>query len=297
MRRILPTALLCLLAGPAPAAGPLSATLFECSDWTALDVAAGALEAALLADPGLACRELRLRQGSAVECEAASARSIAGLPAREFSAASDVDGTRRLRTVFRASPARVRDALAARQRLRFEPAGDDRWVARDAQHPRHRVEVSVREDGSTLLVCALDPPRDEAGEIALGIDQARGAIAGRVSFPGGLRAAMRVCAVPREPTLGTRCVVVPAGRSDFLIGGLAPGDYDVVSFALADNPDRLVGAYASPLEDCAPHQPGCAGGLLVPVRVRAGAVTTDIDPDRFFTDLPSRFDAVRAPGR
>jgi hypothetical protein len=297
MRRILPTALLCLAAGPALAAEPPGAALFECTDWPALDVAAGALEARLLADPGLACRELRLRQGSAVECEAATARTIAGLPAREFGAASDVDGARRVRTVFRAAPARVREALSARQGLRFEAAGEDRWIARAADHPRRRLEVAAREDGSALLVCALDPPRDEAGEIALGIDHGRGAIAGRVSFPGGLRAAVRVCAVPREPTLRARCVVVPAGRDDYLLAGLAPGDYDVVSFALQDNPDRLVGTHATPLEDCAPHQPGCAGGLLVPVRVRAGAVETDIDPDRFVTDLPPRFDEVRAPER
>lgn len=297
MRRILPTTLLCLLAGPAMAAEALPATLFDCGDWPALDVAAGTLEARLLADPGLACRELRLRQGSAVECDAATPRSIGGLPAREFGAASDVDGTRRVRTVFRAAPARVREALAARRGLRFEAASEARWIARDAGHPRRRVEVATREDGASVLVCALDPPRDEAGELALGIDHGRGAIAGRVSFPGGLRAAMRVCAVPREPKLQARCGVVPAGRDDYLLAGLAPGDYDVVSFALHDNPDRLVGTHATPLEDCAPNQPGCAGGLLVPVRVRAGAVATDVDPDHFVTDLPPRFDEVRAPER
>ena len=297
MRRILPIALLCLAAAPAVAIEPPDAALFACADWTALDVAAGVLEARLAADPALACRELRLRQGSAVECEAAAARTIAGLAAREFGAASDVEGARRVRTVFRASPARVRDALAARSGLRFERAGEDRWIARAADQPRRRVEVAAREDGSTVLVCALDAPRDEAAELALGIDHGRGAIAGRVSFPGGLGAPMRVCAVPREPTLRARCVVVPAGRDDYLVAGLAPGDYDVVSFALSDNSDRLVGTHATPLEDCAPHQPGCAGGLLVPVRVRAGAVETDVDPDHFVTDLPARFDEVRAPER
>jgi hypothetical protein len=48
-----------------------------------------------------------------------------------------------------------------------------------------------------------------------------------------------------------------------------------------------------PLPDGPPNPPGCAGGLLVPVDVRAGEIRTAIDPDRVFTDLPPRLARVR----
>lgn len=276
----------------AVAAGP--ATLFACADWNALDARAGALESRLLGEPGLACRELRLRQGSAVECDASPPIDVGGLPAREVGAASDADGTRRVRAVFRASAPRLRDLTAARTGLRFESGGADRWVARDPAHPRRRIEILAREDGASLLLCVLAPPRDEAGDLALGLDAERGGIAGRVSWPDGSRPAQRVCAVPRVPTLRPRCVDRPAGEDDFLIAGLAPGDYDVVAFAFDPRGvRRAVAAHANPLADCPTDAPGCASGLLVPVTVRAGSVTTDVDADRTFTRLPARFDEVR----
>lgn len=289
-------ALACGLAAlllPTLVAAGVPPNLFACADWDALDAPAGALEARLLAEPGFACRELRLRQGSAVECDADPPLAIAGLPAREVGAASDADGTRRVRAVFRASAPRVRDLAAARARLRFEADGDDRWVARDPAHPRRRIEVLAREDGASLLLCVLDPPRDEAGDLALGLDAARGGIAGRVAWPDGARPALHVCAVPRVPTLRPRCIDRAPGQDDYLIAGLAPGDYDVVAWAIdADGPRRTVAAHASPLEDCPSDAPGCASGLLVPVTVRAGVIATDIDADRTFTRLPPRFDEV-----
>lgn len=283
-----------LAAIPADAAGPLG-ELLACRDRAALDVAAGALEARFAAEPGLRCKALELRGASAVECDADRAIAVFGLPTREVGAASDRDGTRRVRSVFRVSPARLRDVAAALLRITFEADAEERWIARLPADPRRRVEVAGREDGSSVLLCVLEPPRDEAADLALGIDRARGGIAGRLSFPGGRKPPMRICAVPVDPALRTRCLEVEGGRDDYLLTGLAAGDYHVVAFALAHNPNGLVGAYASPLEHCAPHQPGCAGGLLVPVSVRAGNVLTDIDPDRWFTELPARFDEVRLP--
>lgn len=291
--RSLRLAIIALGAAAPVAAGPLPGW-FACTDWDGLDVAAGTLEAQLLETPGLACRELRLRQGSAVECDADPPVLVGGLPAREVGAASDADGTRRVRAVLRASASRLRDATASRLGLRFEAVDAQRWIARDPAHPRRRVEVLAREDGAALLVCALDPPRDVAAEFALGIDAARGGIAGRVAWPDGGKPALRVCAVPREPTLRAGCVDRAAGQDDFLLTGLAPGDYDVIAFAMDDDGTRrAVAAHANPLEDCASDAPGCASGLLVPVTVRAGMIATDIDADRTFTRLPPRFDEVR----
>jgi hypothetical protein len=284
-----------LLASSRAGAADALADLLACRDRAALDVPAGVLEARFANHATLRCKSLELRSASMVECDAEPAIALFGLTTREVGAASDRDGTRRVRSVYRASPARLRDAVAASLRVAFEAESDERWVARLANDTRRRIEIAPREDGSSVLLCVLDPPRDEAGDLALGIDRTRGGIAGRLAFPGGSEPPMRICAVPLDPRLRTRCIELARGRDDYLITGLVAGDYHVVAFALADNPNRLLGAYARPLEDCAPNQPGCAGGLLVPISVRAGVVATDIDPDRWFTKLPARFDEVREP--
>jgi hypothetical protein len=268
------------------------ARVLACQDRSALESADADLDAALRSRAADRCRVLTLRSGTALECDLDAPLTVAGLATREIGSARDRDGARRVRSVFRASASRVRDTLSARG-LRFEAVDEDRRSSSVGIDGRLRVEVSAREDGSSVLACVLAPLRDEAGDLALGIDAQRGGLSGRTRFPGGALPATRVCAVPRAAVERTRCVLVPRGRDDYLLTGLPAGEYDVVTWALEDNPNGWYGAHAVPLEDCAPHQPGCAGGLLVPVDVRAGAIRTDIDPDRVFTQLPARLAAIR----
>lgn len=268
------------------------ARVLACDDRAALESTDGGLDAALRARAAERCRTLGLRSGTALECELDSPLVVVGLPTREIGSARDHDGARRVRSVFRASAGRLRETLAARG-LRFDALDDDRWSAAVGTDGRLRVEVSAREDGSSVLACILAPLRDEAGDLALGLDAQRGGVSGRTRFPGGALPPTRVCAVPREPAGRLRCVLVPRGRDDYLMTGLPAGAYDVVAYALEDNPNGWYGAHAVPLQDCAPNQPGCAGGLLVPVDVRGGAIRTDIDPDRVFTQLPPRLAAIR----
>jgi hypothetical protein len=275
---------------------PLAA-LLACDVPAIAALTPGDLAARLAAEPGLTCRERQLRTGTSIECDSARDRQALGLVTREFGSTQGNDGERGVRIVFRASAPRVRDAAATRLRTTFR-ADDDGFIATLAAQPPHDVRVLPREDGSTVLSCTQRIARDEAEGLALGIDATRGGIAGRLSVPGDERPlpAMRVCAVPRDAYLRARCIVTAEGATDYLITGLAPGPYDIASFALAHNSNGWVGAHATRLGDCGPNRTDCAGGMLIAVDVRAGRIVTDIDPDRFYTTLPPRFDLVRDGG-
>ncbi len=280
-----------LFASGLASAAPLD-DLLQCADWDALARPPREIADGIASDTRAQCRVFALANATTVECAATRAISVFGLPTQEFGFADARDGAHRVSVVFRAAPERVRDAVAARLKTSFAPGPDDSFIARLDNPTTREIRVSPREDGSTTLVCLRQPPRDEAEGIAQGIDAQRGGIAGHLSFPGGTLPPMRVCAVPREPTLRARCIVTAVDTADFLIAGLTPGDYDVASFALSGNANRFVGAHASRLDDCGPNRTDCAGGVLVPVTVRAGQVITDVDPDRFYTQLPARFDIV-----
>ncbi len=287
--------LLALLGVSLPAHALDFAALLGCRDPAALVAAADRLrnEAAALSDAR--CKRVEASGQRAVECDLNRSIAVFGLPVNEFSIGSDSGRGARTRSVFRASAARVAQAAGTALRHDFVADADGIYRALIAGTPPVRVSVAPREDGASILLCELPATADSAEDILAGVDSARGGIAGRLSFPGGSLPPMRVCAIPRDPWLRTRCILTHEGQADYLITGLTPGDYDVASFALAGNSNGLVGAHARRLEDCAPNQSGCAGGVLVARRVRAGEVTTDVDPDRFYTTLPARFDVVKEP--
>jgi hypothetical protein len=284
---------LLLLAASLPAAALDLPALLACRDTNALTEPVETLRAGLLAVPGARCKTVELRGRSSTECDLDRPLPVFGLPVAEFSVTHGSGRSERARAVFRASASRL--AQAAGQALRVSAVVDADGVYRAELPgiPPRRISVAPREDGASVFICEPVAKADSAEDILAGVDSARGGIAGRVSFPDGSLPPMRVCAIPRDPWLRTRCTRTAEGRADYLITGLAPGDYDVASFALAGNSNGLVGAHARRLEDCAPNEPGCASGILVPRPVRAGEVTTDVDPDRFYTELPARFDVVR----
>jgi hypothetical protein len=90
------------------------------------------------------------------------------------------------------------------------------------------------------------------------------------------------------------CTRTAPGDWSYLLGGVAPGEYVVLAFALAANPNRYIMAHAAGLSDCAPHQPGCAGAMLQRVYVHAGEVLRGVDALQAFTDLPPAY-AADAP--
>lgn len=286
-------AALLLSALARPAAAVDLPALLACRDLSALDAPAEALADALRAIPDARCKRIDLRGRSATECDLERPLDVFGLPVREFSIAHGAGRGERARSVFRASASRLAQAAERALRTPLAARPDGSFVADVEVDPPRRISVSPREDGASVFLCEPVVRRESPEDILAGVDSARGGIAGRVSFPDGSLPPMRVCAVPRDPWLRSRCTLTVEGRADYLITGLAPGDYDVVSYALAGNSNGLVGAHARRLEDCAPNAPGCAGGILVPRTVRAGEVVTDVDPDRFYTDLPARFDIVR----
>jgi hypothetical protein len=293
IERLRSVAGLLLLAAAAPAGALDLPALLACRDTAALMLPADELQAQVTALPGARCKRIELRGRTSTECELAQPLSVFGLPVTEFSIGHGSGRSERARSVFRASAARVAQVAGSALRVTLTTDAEGVFRAELPGTPPRRVSAAPREDGASIFVCEPVVATDSPEDILAGVDSARGGIAGRVSFPDGSLPPMRVCAIPRDPWLRTRCTLTREGRADYLITGLAPGDYDVASYALAGNSNGLVGAHARRLEDCAPNEPGCAGGILVPRGVRAGEVTTDVDPDRFYTELPARFDVVR----
>ncbi len=286
---------LLLLAAATPGYALDLAALLGCRDTASLALPADDLHALVTAVPGARCKRIELHGRTATECELAKPLSVFGLPVAEFSVSHGRGRSVRARSVFRAGATRLAQFSAAALRVALAADEEGGFRAELPGSPPHRVSAAPREDGASIFICETDMASDRAEDILAGVDRARGGIAGRLSFPDGSLPPMRVCAIPRDPWLRTRCTLTREGQADYLITGLAPGDYDVASFALSGNSNGLVGAHARRLEDCAPNEPGCAGGILVPRRVHAGEVTTDVDPDRFYTQLPPRFDVVKAP--
>jgi hypothetical protein len=275
---------LALLSGaPGAHAFELDAIL-HCRDPDAFGTTPTELVRAYTGDSSVDCRFINLGGGSSAECELMGARSVYGLPTREFSLSRLADGTKRVRTVFRAGPERVAGAVAAARGVAFGAEADGRRVALFPDDPKRQFVVERREDGSTGLGCI------ERIELlpGSGVDERHGGIAGHLSFPGRATPPMRVCALSadRNPP---RCVSYEAGQVDFLIGGLLPGEYYVFAYPKADNPEGFTAAHTQRFKDCPPNRTDCAHGVLKRVYVRAGQVLTDIDPDAFYTELPAQF--------
>lgn len=279
-RRGAATLLAVLIATPA-AALDLDA-LLACREAQAFERSPGEIASELAADPRTRCRHIVLTGGSTMECELTASRTAFGLPTREFSVSRLGDGIQRVRLVFRAGDERTAAAVASARGVRFERDADGRRVADGDGAPIARFLVERREDDSSVLVC-------EAGvrdTLAVpGVDAAHGGITGDLAFPGGRVPPMRVCAVPAG-RMPARCVRTAAGAAEYLIGGLVPGEYYLLAYPQADNPNRFTAAYTSRFRDCPPNRTDCAHGVLLRVYVAGGQVLTDIDPDAFYTELP-----------
>ena len=231
------------------------------------------------------CKNLR-RDGSAeLECRPRGKLDVLGLAASEFSLRESSDGSHEAHTVFKAGIDRVRAAAEKRHGSVFEPEGADGYVMRLPGSSERRLELGLREDGASELSCV------EAGLPALdaaraGADATHGALRGRVTFPTRPIPPMRVCAVSANGARGGWCALTAEGIAGFTIGAIPPGEYYVLAWPERDNPNGFVLAYARGLENCAPNQPACAGGVLERVYVRARQVQDGIDLNGTFTDLP-----------
>lgn len=276
--------LLAFAAGAASAQAPAPlADVLGCADFDTLarPVLWHEGAAAQLAD----CKSLR-REGSAeLECRPRGKLDVLGLAASEFSLRESSDGSHTAHTVFKAGIDRVRAAAEKRHGSVFEPEGADGYVMRLPGSGERRLELGQREDGASELACIAAGPQ-AADATRAGADATHGALRGRVTFPTRPIPPMRVCAVPVGAARGGWCALTGEDIPGFTIGAIPPGEYYVLAWPERDNPNGFVVAYARALERCAPNQPGCAGGILERVYIRARQVRDGVDLTRTFTDLP-----------
>lgn len=256
--------------------------LLRCAEPDAFMRTPREIELALAPDARASCRTATFETASTMECTLSRPLSAFGLPTGEFAVSRLPDRTQRVRITFRSGPERVGGAVASALGVRLEPGPENSRVAQTASPPL-RVTVAEREDGSTTVSCE----RVSATEGTMpGVDAQHGAISGTLGFPRSPVPPMRVCAIHAS---GKRahCVRSRAAQTDYLIGNLTPGEYYLVAYPLADNPEGWTAVHSSRFTDCPPFSTGCAQGIIKRVYVRAGHVLTDVDPDSFYTALPA----------
>ena len=292
-RRLVPTLFgACLTAAQAQAAPSELARLLECADTKVLQQDWDALATRLAADA--ACDAHRFAGGRELECRLRATVSAYGLPVSEFTLREGGAGQRELRGVFKAALGRLRSNAEARHGAVFQSQDDGSALL--ALDDARRLRLDLREDGASELACAV-PGTREADAHRAGADAAHGAIVGRLAFPASPLPPMRVCAVPADlgSPAGGWCALTAEGEWSFLIGGIPPGEYVVLAWPQRDNPNHYVLGHATPLQDCVPNEPLCAGGALTRVYLHAGEVLRGIDTTLVFTDLPARFATVPQP--
>jgi len=282
--RLFPLALLVPAAAPAAPFDPVP--VLECREAPAHIHEAGALGAALA--EAADCRARRYVGGDELECRPRRALAAFGLPVRDFSLCATPDGSLQVVSVFRTDLQRLRAAVERRTRALAEPQGADGY--RLALEGGQDARIGLREDGVSEVSCLVPAARMRPDAARDGVDAAHGAIEGRIAHPVRPTPPMRVCAVPVQGggyADSGYCALTGEGVDRYRIGDLPPGEYVVLAWPRDSDPNGLVAAHARPLENCAPEQTGCAGGLLERVYVHADELLRGIATDQIFTDLPA----------
>jgi hypothetical protein len=258
------TCLAALLQASTVYAGDLT-TVLECRD-TAMLTAEPAMFADLGRSAGFDCRLHERQRESTVYCTGSGAATAFGSTVKEFNRVRTADGRTLLSVAFTQPPSRIEPLVArARSGLADTPSALSTAV------------VDQREDGVAELRCNIGGTGDGSGAIAGNLD-----FRGVEPLP-----AMRVCAAPVRTPDHPRCVETSIGQRDYLIEGLASGDYYVTAFALNNNPNRLFGVYTSSLQPCPAGASNCADQRLQRVTVFPGDVRSGIDPSTLMSELPS----------
>ena len=128
------------------------------------------------------------------------------------------------------------------------------------------------------LIVALSPISVVAQQ------SAPGAISGTLSYPSEDIPPLRVCAISAANASRYRCVMTKANQEKYRIDALGPGTYFVVAYPKVVEGWRNAtpGAY-SKMVPCGLRRE-CIDHTLIPVHVRSGETSRNIDPGDWYAD-------------